>query len=44
MVLGPVDCRRGVIHLRPNNIRIVGGEVEDLYESNRMEKVLADTL
>ncbi|ODN06355.1 RecQ-mediated genome instability protein 1 [Orchesella cincta] len=44
IVTGPVDCRRGVIHLKPSNIRVIGGEVEDIKDSNKMERILASIL
>lgn len=44
VIIGPVDCRRGVFHLWKNNIRLVGGEVEDLVQSNTMENLLSEAL
>ncbi|CAL8104110.1 unnamed protein product [Orchesella dallaii] len=44
IVIGPVDCRRGIIHLKPNNIKVIGGEVEDFKDTNKMERILANIL
>lgn len=41
LIKGPVECRRGVILLRPNNVELLGGEVSDLVQSNAPENVLA---
>jgi RecQ-mediated genome instability protein 1 len=41
LVKGPVECRRGVILLRPNNVELLGGEVSDLVQKNAPENVLA---
>ena len=38
---GPVECRRGVVLLRANNVELLGGEVRDLLQSNAPENVLA---
>lgn len=39
-IKGPVNCRRGVLMLRQNNIEVIGGVVEDLVQDNRYEAVL----
>lgn len=41
LIKGPVECRRGVILLRANNVELLGGEVGDLVQSNAPENVLA---
>lgn len=41
LIKGPVECRRGVILLRPNNVELLGGEVNDLVQLNAPENVLA---
>lgn len=41
LIKGPVECRRGVILLRSNNVELLGGEVDDLVQSNAPENVLA---
>lgn len=41
---GKMVCRLGVLLLRPSNIKILGGEVEDLVERNNKGKVLCRTL
>ena len=41
LIKGPVECRRGVILLRPNNVELLGGEVSDLVQKNAPENVLA---
>ena len=40
LIKGPVECRRGIIMLRPNSIVVLGGEVEDLVQRNAPENVL----
>lgn len=44
LVKGPVECRRGVILLRSNNIELLGGEVSDLVQKNAPENILARLL
>ena len=44
LIMGPVECRRGVFLLRPNNLRLLGGEVEELVKANAPENVLARML
>lgn len=41
LIKGPVECRRGVILLRPHNVELLGGEVSDLVQTNAPENVLA---
>lgn len=41
LIKGPVECRRGVILLRSENIELLGGEVSDLVQPNAPENVLA---
>ncbi|XP_019639123.1 PREDICTED: recQ-mediated genome instability protein 1-like [Branchiostoma belcheri] len=40
LVSGPVQCRLGVLLLDGRNVKVLGGEVEELAEENRMENVL----
>ncbi|CAH1226707.1 RMI1 [Branchiostoma lanceolatum] len=40
LVSGPVQCRLGVLLLDGKNVKVLGGEVEELAEENRMENVL----
>lgn len=44
MIIGPVDCRRGVILLEDGKYEEVGGEVESLLTPNALENVLARAL
>lgn len=44
LVRGPVECRRGVLLLQPNNLTLLGGEVEQLVNVNAPENVLARIL
>lgn len=44
MIIGPVDCRRGVILLEDGKYKEIGGEVETLLKSNALENVLARAL
>ncbi|CAG7815975.1 unnamed protein product [Allacma fusca] len=44
LISGPIECRRGVLHLKPGNVRILGGEVEALVEANAFEQVLQKRL
>jgi len=39
-VLGPVTVRRGIILLTPNNVRVLGGEVEELQDQFGLIKIL----
>nr|XP_039263960.1 recQ-mediated genome instability protein 1-like [Styela clava] len=39
-IQGPVICRRGVMMLKQNNIDILGGEVEDMFQSCNYEAML----
>ncbi|KAJ1206716.1 hypothetical protein NDU88_002117 [Pleurodeles waltl] len=38
---GNITCRLGVLLLKPENVKILGGEVEALFEENNQERVLA---
>lgn len=40
LITGPVECRRGVMFLRADNVRVLGGMVESLLEENCREAVL----
>lgn len=44
MIIGPVDCRRGVILLEYGKYKEIGGEVEFLLKSNALENILARAL
>jgi len=44
MIIGPVNCRRGIILLEDGKYKKVGGEVESLLKSNALENVLARAL
>lgn len=44
MIIGPVTCRKGVIMLKEENYREIGGEVESLLKVNALENVLARSL
>ncbi|KAG5347071.1 RMI1 protein, partial [Acromyrmex charruanus] len=44
MIIGPIQCRRGVILLEDGKYKEVGGEVETLLKSNALENVLARAL
>ena len=39
-VLGPVTVRRGIISLKNNTVRMLGGEVEELQEEFCLQKIL----
>ena len=41
LVKGPLECRRGILMLKPANVELLGGEVSDLVDSNAPENVLA---
>ncbi|XP_068167618.1 recQ-mediated genome instability protein 1 isoform X2 [Antennarius striatus] len=41
---GPMVCRLGVLLLGPSNIKVLGGEVEDLVDRNNQGRVLSRTL
>lgn len=44
LVIGPIECRRGVFFLAPRNVRILGGEADSLIVCNATENILARTL
>ncbi|KAL1425385.1 hypothetical protein MTO96_019182 [Rhipicephalus appendiculatus] len=44
LITGPVECRRGVMFLRADNVRVLGGMVESLLEGNCREAVLCRVL
>ena len=41
LLKGPLECRRGVVILKPSNVELLGGEVSDLVGINAPENVLA---
>ncbi|XP_039281832.1 recQ-mediated genome instability protein 1 isoform X2 [Nilaparvata lugens] len=44
LVKGPVECRKGVLLLKDNNIEILGGELDTLVESNPVAHIIAEKL
>jgi len=44
LLTGPIECRRGVLQLRPANVKVLGGEVESFKVSNSMESIIARRL
>ncbi|KPP61826.1 recQ-mediated genome instability protein 1-like [Scleropages formosus] len=44
LLQGTVPCRLGVLLLKPENIKVLGGEVENLVERNSQGKVLCRLL
>ncbi|XP_025995662.1 recQ-mediated genome instability protein 1 isoform X3 [Solenopsis invicta] len=44
MIIGPINCRRGIILLENGKYKEIGGEVESLLKSNALENVLARAL
>lgn len=44
LVVGPVECRRGILLLEQHNLEILGGEIDSLLVSNANENVLAGVL
>ncbi|KAK8784273.1 hypothetical protein V5799_009359 [Amblyomma americanum] len=44
LVTGPVECRRGLIFLRADNVRVLGGAVEPLLQDNCQEALLCRVL
>jgi hypothetical protein len=43
-LLGPLECRRGVILLNANSVRILGGAAEEMEETYAADRVLADRI
>ncbi|XP_059825789.1 recQ-mediated genome instability protein 1 [Hypanus sabinus] len=41
LLLGNIACRLGVLLLKPENVRVLGGEVETLVEENSQARILA---
>ncbi|XP_028821180.1 recQ-mediated genome instability protein 1 isoform X2 [Denticeps clupeoides] len=44
LLQGPIACRLGVLLLGPENVRLLGGEVEALVERNRQVRLLSRAL
>ncbi|XP_046989742.1 recQ-mediated genome instability protein 1-like [Schistocerca americana] len=44
LIIGPVDCRRGIIMLEERNLQLIGGEVDSLLVPNALENILARAL
>lgn len=40
LLKGPVVCRRGMLLLTENTVELLGGEVEELFESNSLASIL----
>ena len=43
-ICGSVQCRLGVLLLSPQNVRVLGGEVDALVEANNQDAILAQAL
>ena len=43
-VFGNVQCRLGVLLLSPQNVRVLGGEVDALVQENNQDAMLARAL
>ncbi|XP_077600772.1 recQ-mediated genome instability protein 1-like isoform X1 [Stigmatopora nigra] len=41
---GQIICRLGMLLLGPGNVKVLGGEVEDLVERNKQERILCQAL
>ncbi|XP_077456209.1 recQ-mediated genome instability protein 1 isoform X2 [Stigmatopora argus] len=41
---GQIICRLGMLLLGPGNVKVLGGEVEDLAERNKQERILCQAL
>lgn len=44
MINGPIPCRHGIMHLKPANVKVIGGEVEELAAANSADAVLSAIL
>lgn len=44
LIIGPVDCRKGMILLKEENVKILGGEVDVLCEINNLKSLLCRKL
>lgn len=44
LLTGPIECRRGTMFLRADNVRVLGGMVESLWKENYQEAVLSRAL
>ncbi|XP_069699874.1 recQ-mediated genome instability protein 1-like [Periplaneta americana] len=44
LVTGPVECRRGVLLLQEQNLKLIGGEIGNILVPNAIENVLARRL
>ncbi|CAH1388609.1 unnamed protein product [Nezara viridula] len=44
ILVGPLECRKGILFLRPANVQVLGGEVDALHISNANENILARAL
>ncbi len=43
-LLGPVECRRGLLLLTPASVRVLGGAVEEISHQFAADRVLADRI
>jgi hypothetical protein len=43
-LLGPVECRRGLLLLTPASVRVLGGAVEEIAHQFAADRVLADRI
>ncbi|XP_062399581.1 recQ-mediated genome instability protein 1 [Sardina pilchardus] len=44
LLRGPITCRLGVLLLKPQNVQVLGGEVEELLHTNTQAQVLSRAL
>ncbi|XP_046685342.1 recQ-mediated genome instability protein 1-like [Homalodisca vitripennis] len=44
LLLGPIECRRGILFLKNNNINLLGGEADHLFQINSKENLLSRCL
>ncbi|KAK6753621.1 hypothetical protein RB195_012920 [Necator americanus] len=40
LLIPPVRCRKGILFLKPENIQIIGGDVESLFETGRPLQII----
>ncbi|XP_072372776.1 recQ-mediated genome instability protein 1 [Scyliorhinus torazame] len=41
LLMGNITCRLGLLLLKPENVRVLGGEVESLVDENSQKRILA---
>ncbi|KAK6026873.1 hypothetical protein OSTOST_07142 [Ostertagia ostertagi] len=44
LLIPPVSCRKGVLLLKPENVQLLGGDVESLFMAGRPLQVMAEKL